>query len=142
VGVLVDEVHSTIGTVDYGPRTSDSGPPPKECAMLNRSVAILTAKKPFHDWLKSLPEPAELTLDEVNEDGIAYLLPELEEDQSPDDLVALCFDIMFEEELAAWTIEEEQWPKARDLATFQSWFGVSFRSIVLDLVDAKLKDTD
>jgi hypothetical protein len=110
--------------------------------MLNRSVAIVTAKKPFHDWLKFLPEPAELTLDELNEDGIAYLLPELEDDQSPDDLLALCFDIIFEEELMAWTTEEAEWPKVRDLATFKSWFGITFRSIVLDLVDEKLKDSD
>ncbi|MDD4904278.1 MAG: hypothetical protein PHX77_07260 [Candidatus Bipolaricaulis sp.] len=110
--------------------------------MLNRSVAIVTAKKPFHDWLTSLPEPAELTLAEVNEDGLAYLLPELEDDQSPDDLLALCFDILFEEELAAWTTEEAQWPKVRDLETFKSWFDVTFRSIVLDLVDEKLKDSE
>jgi len=110
--------------------------------MLNRSVAIVTAKKPFHDWLKSLPEPAELTLAEVNEDGLAYLLPELEDDQSPDDLLALCFDILFEEELAAWTTEEAQWPRVRDLDTFSSWFDVTFRSIVLDLVDEKLKDSE
>ncbi|MDD5263341.1 MAG: hypothetical protein PHU43_00675 [Candidatus Bipolaricaulis sp.] len=108
--------------------------------MLNRSIAIVTAKKPYHDWLKSLPEPAELTLAELNEDGIAYLLPELADDQGPDDLVALCFDILFEEELAAWTTDEAQWPKVRDLATFQTWFDVTFRSIVLDIVDEKLKD--
>ncbi len=108
--------------------------------MLNRSIAIVTAKKPFHDWLKSLPEPAELTLDELNEDGIAYLLPELADDQSPDDLVALCFDIIFEEELAAWSTDEAEWPKVRDLAAFQTWFDVTFRSIVLDIVDEKLKD--
>ena len=110
--------------------------------MLNRSVAIVTAKKPFHDWLKFLPEPTELTLDELNEDGIAYLLPEPEEDQGPDDLLALSFDIIFEEELMVWTTEEAEWPKVRDLATFKSWFGVTFRSIVLDLVDGKLKDSD
>ncbi|MEN6368270.1 MAG: hypothetical protein ABFD77_01055 [Thermotogota bacterium] len=108
--------------------------------MLNRSIAIVTAKKPFHDWLKSLPEPAELTLAELNEDGISYLLPELADDQAPEDLIALCFDIIFEEELAAWTTDEAQWPKVRDLATFQTWFDVTFRSIVLDIVDEKLKD--
>lgn len=110
--------------------------------MLNRSVAVVTAKKPYYDWLKSLPEPCDLTLAEVNEDGIAYLLPELEDEQGPDDLLALCFDIIFEEELSAWTTEENQWPKTRDLDTFKVWFDVTFRSIVLDLVDEKLKDSD
>ena len=110
--------------------------------MLNRSVLTVKAKKPFHDWLQQLPEASGMTLDELNEDGVAYLLPDLDEDDDLETLLPQCFDLLFEEELGAWQPDESRWPKERDLATFQAWFEVQLRSIVIDLVDAPLKDDE
>jgi hypothetical protein len=108
--------------------------------MLNRCVLTVKAKQPFFDWLQRFPEAAGMTLDEFNEDGIAYLLPELDEDDDLESVLPQCFDLIFEEELIGWRADESDWPAVRDLATFQSWFDVQFRSIVIDLVDAPLKD--
>lgn len=109
--------------------------------MLNRCVITVKAKQPFFDWLKNLPETAGMTLDELNEDGIAYLLPEVDDDDL-ETILPQCFDLIFEEELTGWRTDEKTWPAVRDLATFQSWFDVQLRSIVIDLVDAPLKDDD
>ncbi len=110
--------------------------------MLNRCLITVTAKKPFHDWVSALPEAAGLTLDELNEDGLAYLVPELEEDDDFESLIAQCFDLIFEEELYAWRSDEKAWPGVRDLDTFKDWFDVRVRTIVLDLVDAPLRDDE
>ena len=41
--------------------------------MINRSLVILREKQRFVDWLQSLPDPANTTLDELNSDNAAYL---------------------------------------------------------------------
>ena len=43
--------------------------------MVNRSVVIVKAKGPFVRWLKSLPDPADVSLKEINEDSTAYFCP-------------------------------------------------------------------
>lgn len=110
--------------------------------MLNRCVLTVKGKKPFHDWLKQFPEASGMTLDELNEDGVAYLLPDLGEDDDLETLLPQCFDLLFEEELGAWQPDESCWPEGRDLPTFQAWFEVQLRSIVIDLVDAPLEDDE
>ena len=47
--------------------------------MINRSIVIVKAKQPFQLWLQSLPDPANLTLQQINEDSTAYLLPAFED---------------------------------------------------------------
>ena len=49
--------------------------------MVNRSVVIAIAKEPFREWLLSLPVPCDDTLEEINEDRTAYLIPEHEDDK-------------------------------------------------------------
>jgi len=111
--------------------------------MLNRCVMTVRAKQPFFDWLKGLPSVSNMTLEQWNEDGVAYLLPEVEE--KGDDLttlIPLCFDMIFERELAAWRENEKDWPAKRDLALFLEWFEPQLRSVVIDLVDAPLEDDE
>ncbi|MEA3420385.1 MAG: hypothetical protein U9Q97_01760 [Acidobacteriota bacterium] len=47
---------------------------------IDRGLLTVGAKEPFIDWLHSLPDPVKYTLDEVNCDQSAYLLPEDEDD--------------------------------------------------------------
>lgn len=111
--------------------------------MLNRCVITVKAKQPFLDWLRGVPELGNMTLDQWNEDGVAYLLPHV--DDNADDLqslIPLCFDMIFERELAAWRQDERDWPAKRDLALFLEWFEPQLRSVVIDLVDAPLDDDE
>jgi len=110
--------------------------------MINRSAASVYAKQPFVDWLRSLPDPADVTLDDVNADPTLFLLPEYGDDEERDALLGECYDLIFEDELSGWSLEESEWPAKRDLATFKEWFELRFHSVVLDLVDAPLVDDD
>jgi len=106
--------------------------------MINRSILIVKAKQPFQLWLQSLPDPADLTLQQINRDNAAYLLPEYDDDGDRGKLLRRYFGLIFEEQLASWWRDETDWPVKRDLMTFTQWFDVEFHSVVLDLVDKPL----
>jgi hypothetical protein len=44
--------------------------------MVNRSALTVKVRQPFIEWLGSLPDSAETTLEKVNHDSSIYLLPE------------------------------------------------------------------
>ena len=112
--------------------------------MINRSAVTVTAKQPFVDWLAGLPDPGETatTLEETNEDGTIYLLPECDSINEQEPLLAQFFDIIFDMELEGWSTDETHWPPDRDLSLFKEWFVVQFRSVVTDLVDGPLTDDE
>jgi|WetSurMetagenome_2_1015567.scaffolds.fasta_scaffold50828_3 hypothetical protein len=108
--------------------------------MVNRGLLIAVAKEPFREWLQSLPEPCDMTLEEINEDRTAYLVPEFEDDKQRERVLRKFFTTIFEDELADWWTRDEDWPQQRDLRTFKKWFDLSFYSVVEDLVDNVLVD--
>lgn len=99
-------------------------------------------RKPFLEWLLSLPDYDEITLGEVNEETITYLLPVYENDTEKEALLGQHFDLLFEEELTGWWLAKDNWPKSRSLELFNRWFDVSFHSVVVDLEDAPLLDEE
>jgi len=106
---------------------------------VNRCIAITMAKQPFIDWIKSLPDPTDITIDEINLDNTAYLLPEHEDTGESLDIIEHYYEIIFEEQLASWWADEKDWPENRDFNTFLKWFDVRLHSTVYDLVDAPLE---
>jgi hypothetical protein len=108
--------------------------------MVNRGLVIAVAKEPFRKWLQSLPDPCDVSLEKINEDLSAYLIPEFEDDGERDKALAKFFDRIFEDQLADWWTREEDWPQNRDLRTFREWFDLRFHSVVEDLVDDELLD--
>lgn len=109
--------------------------------MINRSVAIIKTKRPLVDWLKTLPEPADLPLEDLNIDTTAFLLPDLGENNQ-EDILAHYYDLIFEEQLMSWWTDKKDWPSPRDLEEFNKWFSVEFHSLVFDLVDEPLERTE
>jgi len=107
-------------------------------SMINRCILIVKAKQPFRQWLQSLPDPANYTLEQINRDNAAYLLPEYDADDDRKKLVRRYFDLIFEEQLSSWWRDEADWPARRDMPMFTEWFNVEFHSVVLDLVDKPL----
>jgi hypothetical protein len=110
--------------------------------MINRCVLIVRAKEPFLQWVNSLPNPTNITLEQINSDTSAYLLPEFEDDQERAVLVKQFFPQIFEEQLSGWWTNEPDWPSKRDFALFKKWFDVEFHSAVFDLVEAPLGEED
>jgi hypothetical protein len=108
--------------------------------MVNRGLVIATAKEPFREWLLSLPDPTDVSLEEINEDRTAYLIPEFEDDAQRDRILRKFFIAIFEDQLADWWTREEDWPQKRGLRTFKKWFDLQFHAVVEDLVDDMLVD--
>lgn len=99
-------------------------------------------KEPFLQWVKSLPDPADVSIDIINHDNTAYLLPELDYGFEEEELLQRYYDLIFEEQLNGWWTEKKDWPAKRDLEMFKKWFDIEFHSVVLVLVDAPLLNDD
>ena len=110
--------------------------------MLNRSALIVKPKQPFLKWLRSLPDPANVTLKELNWDNTLYLLPEYTFESEEEEILAHYFDLIFEEELSGWWTNEADWPADRGLDIFKKWFDFEFQSMIVDIVDAPLTDEE
>lgn len=106
--------------------------------MLNRSVVIVRPKKPFFDWLRTLPDPISLSPEQYDDDSAAYLLPDVEDDNDQEKALRQCYEILFEELLSGWWTLENDWPKERSFLIFKEWFTCEFHSLALDLVDGPL----
>ncbi|MFC2105826.1 hypothetical protein ACFLS0_03660 [Candidatus Bipolaricaulota bacterium] len=110
--------------------------------MLNRCVVTVNAREPFLRWLQSLSDTESVSLDEINSETTAYLLPDYGDNDERQLLLAQFYDLIFENELAGWWTEEGDWPEKRDLVMFTRWFSVEFHSIAIDLVDDVLRDEE
>lgn len=112
--------------------------------MLNRSLIVIRCRQPFLDWLRQLPDPVEpeMSLEEINEDASAYLVPTIEDPDDLDDILQQGCESIFEDQLASWWTDEDAWPATRDFETFCEWFEVGLHSIVEDLVDGPLQEED
>ena len=102
---------------------------------VNRSVIVVRAREPFLEWLNSLPEPANITLEELNEDSTAYLLPEYEDDSEKVKVLKKYFPMIFQEQLNDWWVDPKGWPTNRNLKMFKEWFDFEFHCMVFDLVE-------
>ena len=105
--------------------------------MINRSLLTIKAKQPLLDWLKSLPDPGNETLEDVNRETSAFLLPDHDPSEE-EEVLAHYFDIIFAEQLMGWWTAKKDWPNHRDLTLFKEWFDYEFHSMVFDLVDEPL----
>lgn len=110
--------------------------------MLNRAVVTVKRKKPFFDWLQSIPDPCDVTPEETDNDSAVYLFPEYDDDNERLRILKEFYVLIFEHELSGWWTVESDWPKDRSYKTFTDWFDVQFYSVVHDLVDAPLLDDD
>lgn len=101
-------------------------------------VAIVRPKKPYVDWANSL-DGSDFTLEELQEDSSAYLLPEIESDRDVDRILKTYFKRICEHKLEGWCLDEKTWPKINELKIFKQWFEVSLHSMVIDLTDQALE---
>jgi len=99
---------------------------------INRTLLIVTPKKPFFDWSNSMERSVPNSIPE-SEYRSAYLIPEKYNETNYTPFVKKHFLKMFEEELVSEYIHSEFWPKKRDYKTFNEWFEVQACDIVYDL---------
>jgi len=107
---------------------------------INRSLIILRPRQPFLDWARSLDdESKDLTLESLDDDSTAYLIPEIWQDSDHQETLKTSYDILFDEQLEGWSTDETAWPQQRNLKMFLDWFEVEFHSLVFDLCDEPIR---
>jgi hypothetical protein len=108
---------------------------------LNRALVVLRYKQPYIDWVKIAGQaPMDLTLEDVNDDNEAFLVPSFDcpvdpVDGTPDAVkwVEKRWRMFFDHILGTWIFDEAEWPKKRTLKMFREWFDVEYRSMVWDM---------
>ena len=110
--------------------------------MINRSVGILKPKAPFYEWLESLPDPTSIDPAEYEEHTSIFLLPAYEMLDERGEIEKQFFDLMFENALNDWWLDESDWPKKRSLEMFREWFDLQILDGITDLVDAPIIEDD
>lgn len=110
--------------------------------MLNRSALIIRCKQPFVDWLNSIESKGEKTsLAEINSDNTVYLI-EVEDEDSLQDWLEENAERVFAEELSAWIIDENLWPRKLNFETFKKWFDIQCHSVVMDTGSTPIEDDE
>lgn len=104
---------------------------------LDRYVAIVRPEQPFLDWLNGLAEfaPLELTVEQVQADCTALLVPQFEDEDEAVGFVYKLWDQLFESELQDWTDNRALWPQGRSAELFMEWFSVEIHTTVVDLAE-------
>ncbi len=115
--------------------------------MLNRAALLLRYKEPALVWINEsdpYPDAREVTLDEVNEDQVVYLIreEELESSVGAEKWVKENFRALFENELNAWYTDPSLWPSRLTYTLFQRWFEVEVHSMIVDTVGGEIVDAE
>lgn len=105
---------------------------------INRSALVVRPKEPYVRWAAALSEEApDLTAD-LRSHVSVYLVahdPRGEEESAP---IEDYFERIFEQELEAWHLDENDWPRHRTFAMFREWFDVQAESLIVDLGDDEI----
>ena len=94
---------------------------------VNRTAIVVKPDQPFRDWLHGAdPTSNELSLEDLQREPTAYLLPECEnEEEARQYLGEVCGQI-FEEQLDGRYRVPAMWPNRRDLDAFDAGSSVAF----------------
>lgn len=108
--------------------------------MRNRGAFILRPAQPCLMWAASLdvdgPRP------DPDDEKTVYLARVSERDVDGRRALKRVWAGMFERELEAWHLVEEDWPQHRTFAMFREWFRSEFHSIVEDLEGTPIEYED
>src|SRR6476661_4173010 len=98
---------------------------------INRSAIVVRPAQPFLDWLHRVdPTSTHLTLEHLHREPTIYLVAECEGQEQAMEFLGESVRDIFEEQLNGWYRVPAVWPVRRDSTTFQTWFEVSFHSMI------------
>lgn len=107
--------------------------------VLNRSAVVITPNQRMLAWLRSVDTTNDdLTLADLRDEPSIYLVPECVDERAFTAVLKRTFQSIFEEELEAWYTDPSVWPEPLSFRLFQSWFDVSFHSVIADTSELPL----
>ena len=106
--------------------------------LVNRAVGLVRIKKPFLDWINSTGKPGKLTLESVNRENHAYLLPEHDTPGELEEILDEVYEEIFELELAGFCTDRSNWPEI-SYTKFREWCNVEVHSMVFDPFDDEIE---
>ena len=113
--------------------------PSPTVSSIDRCVAIIKPRKPFLDWLQSLPDwDLDVTLKDIRSDCMAILIPESDSGEEALDYIRHNYHTFFEMQLHDWRRDNRLWPEKLTLSMFRGWFDVEIHSLVHDALNEEL----
>ncbi len=113
-------------------------------SFLYRAAITITRKQPYIDWANSFDDDGpELTAELADDRRTIYLVPQSDDEPTLESLLDGFWGQIFEEELAAWMLQDEDWPKPLTREMFDAWFNAEMTDTVIDLApDEPLTEAD
>lgn len=103
-------------------------------SFLYRTGLTVTRKQPYIEWANGLDDDGpDLTPELAGDRRTIYLVPESDDEPDVAGLVEEFWPQIFEEELAAWMVDDESWPMPLTREMFNAWFEVEVTDSVFDL---------
>lgn len=106
---------------------------------VNRAALVVRPAKPFLDWAASLDEEAPEQAKDLAKQISVYLVGEDPNEREETAPLENYWRHIFEEQLAGWSQDENDWPETLSLAMFKEWFEVTGESVVVDLVSGPIR---
>jgi hypothetical protein len=79
---------------------------------IDRCIAVIKPRKPFFEWLQSLPNwDSDITLKDIRSDSMAILIPEFDSNEEALDYVEDNYHLFFEIQLHNWHWDSNLWPE-------------------------------
>jgi hypothetical protein len=100
---------------------------------VNRVGFSLVPKTPFIEWMEKVEGPS-LFPPEITETPV-YLLREMDSNEEVEAWLRQNFELVFQNQLQAWYVDENKWPKNRTYQLFTEWFSLNHHSMIFDLED-------
>ncbi|MBR6877525.1 MAG: hypothetical protein IKN18_05550 [Neisseriaceae bacterium] len=105
--------------------------------IVNTAAASVRPTQKFLDWLMHISQKngddLSITLEQLRTNATVYLIPETD---TPEENIAYIdekYEEIFEAELSAWAMDENDYPQDRSLKAFWEFFDVEIHDMVVDL---------
>lgn len=106
---------------------------------LNRCALLIRPLAPYLEWAAKVSDDDFIDEDEADSLASTYLLPDLEDEDDVENLLAEHAAWVFETELAQWNPDSKTWPEDRGLDGLLKWFAVDLVPLVVDLANTPIK---
>lgn len=102
---------------------------------INRTVVVVKPLQPYVDWANGCADPSadpiKTSVRDLSDDATCFLIPNFDDSKKQEKYLASLKSKIFEEQLEAWSLDENEWPKNRNTKVFDSWFKLEVHSILL-----------